>query len=219
MKTHHELSIEARRMEALGRQYSTAYRQDRENADAFSPAVYPPRELMTFPEPPSARNDGNPVPRSARRWVEVAMVSGSLEYRLFQAEVEPTPAGGRTVESEPEFILGSDSAFDVLEEGYRLTENERIGEAITPFAERLSDEEAMRTVDPALVEEIENIVGAEDLTPAERMRSKADIIAFLEGRLEPSEFIAAAVERHGNREVRHERLVESRGERLLMDEP
>lgn len=222
MKTHDELLIEARRIEALGRQYAADQRRARD--DAFAPAKLPARELMAFPESrtrvaPLAGGDGEITYRRTARWVEVAMVEGALEYRLFQSESSSINSGKDAREAEPFYVMASDSAFDVLTEGYELAEKERLAEALAPFSERIGDEETINSIEPTLVEEIENIVGAEDLTPPERIHAKTDIVAFLEGRLEPSEFIAAAIERHGRRENVAERLVERHGERMLIGEP
>lgn len=147
------------------------------------------------------------------------MNEGLLEYRLFQSQTEAAARDGSNRESDPEFVVASDSAFEALEEGYRLAETERIGEALIPFSEEASEEESIRSVEPALLEEIEMVVGAEDLTPADRIRARTDIVAFLEGRLEPSEFIAAAVERHGRREVEQEQISQQYRERILIDHP
>jgi hypothetical protein len=224
MKTHDELWSEATRLEAVGRLFAADYRRYHAAGNAFPPANYPPRVLAMLPESvvrsqPTAEFGANPAPMRIRRWIEVGMVDGLLEYRLFQSEISSTSPGGAMDETEPEFMVGSDSAFDVLEEGYSLLEKERIGEALIPFTESIADEESVRSLEPALVEEIEAIVGAVDLTPGERIRAKADIVAFLDGRMEPSEFISAAVERHGRREDARERIVEGYGERLMIGEP
>lgn len=224
MKTHDELWSEARRLEAVGRQFAADYRRDHAAGNAFAPANYPPRVLAMLPESvvrsqPTAGFGAEAAPIRVRRWVEVAMADGRLEYRLFQSETKSTSPGSAMHETEPEFMIGSDSAFEVLEEGYALVEKERIGEALIPFTESIADEESVRALEPALVEEIEAIVGVEDLTPGERIRAKADIVAFLDGRMEPGEFIAAAVERHGSREDARERVVEGYGERLMIGEP
>jgi hypothetical protein len=69
-----------------------------------------------------------------------------------------------------------------------------------------------------VVEQIEKIVEADELTPAARLHAKADIVEFLEGRLDPGDFINAAVVRHYHRELETESIEQQPRERIAMDE-
>lgn len=201
-------------MEALGAAYADDHQRTIAATDLLAPRV-----VMAFSgnrphiESP-LDSDERETPSHIHRWIEVAMVEGALEYRLLQAE-----NGDDDGSVEPEFVLGSDSAFDVLAEGYGLEESERLGEALAPFMQRLEADGVAASGEPAVIEEIEQIVGAGDLALAPRMDARVDIVAFLEGRLGPSEFILAAVARHGRRQNEVESILESRGERLCIDKP
>lgn len=214
MKTHQEISIEARRLEVLGGTYvDDVHRISTQNQ------FFPPRIVMGFsdirPRVGLARDrQESEAPSHVHRWIEVAMIDGVLEYRLLEGEVGD---GGGS--AEPELVLGSDSAFDVLAEGYELEESERLGEALTPFMESMEEDEFADSAEPSSILEIEQIVSAGELTPGERMHTRADIVAFLEGQLGPSEFIAAVVGRHRRRQNETETISESRAERLCVDTP
>ncbi len=214
MKTHLELLIEARRVESLGRQYADEHR--RSMADGSASDFFAPRILVTFPESHFTGVDGV---RTRERWMEVAMTEGALEYRLWEVEREETASGELVRDIGPVFLMGSDSAFDVLDEAEELTEKERLGEALAPFMARTEKDEFVESIDPTIVEEIENIVAAGDLTPSTRIRTKADIVDFLEGRLDPSEFIAATIERQRWREDVREVLTERVDQRMVIAGP
>lgn len=214
MKTHQELLIEARRMEALGSAYADDYQRAIAANDSLAARV-----VMTFSRDRTRIESLRESQERAssfhiHRWIEAAMIDGALEYRLLQMEDRDDG-----VSVEPEFVLGSDSAFDVLAEGYELEESERLGEVLAPFMERIEADGVADTIEPSAVEEIEQIVRAGELTPGERMHAKADIVAFLEGQLGPSEFISAVVGRHRRRQSETETISESRGERLCIDTP
>jgi hypothetical protein len=75
-------------------------------------------------------------------------------------------------------------------------------------------EGALEDADPDLIEEIETFVEADQLLPSARLRTRADIVEFLEGRLSPSEFISAAIERQGPRPQNRERVAELLNKRM-----
>ena len=201
-------------MEALGSAYADEYQR----AIAAN-GWFAPRAVMSFS---GDRTRGASFREShergsmphIHRWIEAAMVEGALEYRLLQTE---NRGDGDSV--EPEFVLGSDSAFDVLAEGYELEESERLGEILAPFLERMEADGVADSIEPSAIEEIEQIVRAAELTAGERIHMKAHIVAFLEGQLGPSEFISAVVGRHRRRQSETETILESRGERLSVDTP
>lgn len=204
MKTHRDLLIEARRLEGLGSDYV--------RGGDFSAA----RPLLSLPDSwlrePSVRVEERAV---MRRWIDVAMVEGMLEYRLWES---PSVAPAAANQAEPTFATGSDSAFDVLAEGYERCERDRLTEALAPFAERDEREEIGESIDPTLVEEVEKIVGADQLSPAARLHAKADIVEFLEGRLDPSDFINVAIERQYRRESEAETIEQRPAERMAIEQ-
>ena len=116
-------------------------------------------------------------------------------------------------------LARSDSPLEVLEKGYELAEVERLSEALAPYLDRIDSEGVAETVDAHLVEEIEAVVGAGELLPASRLHAKADIVKFLDGRLEPDEFITAAIARQRYCEDVCESMAERPRERLLIGQP
>ncbi len=191
--------MEAYRLEQLGNQYAEEQRRT---------GVKSARQvLMNFPE----------SPMTARRWIEVVENDDALEYRLMEQVEDSVSSPPETPDANGAFVLGSDSAVDVLERGYELGEQERLGELLAPYSERIEAEGVTESIDPLLVQEIETIVAADELAAGARMRARADIVDFLEGRLEPSAFITAAIERHGQRETEFETIARRRGERQLLE--
>lgn len=222
MKTHREIVIEAQRLEEAGRQFADEHRRTSARrisaADAFC-------VLFAFPESRFTSHfggvgDGESVHthRCFRR-IEAAIVGDALEYRLLQDEIETTAPGAVVQAIGPMLMLTSDSAAEVLEEGYECAEQERLSEVLAPFMERAEAGKFVESVEPQLVEEIEAIVGAGDLLPAARLHMKSDIVKLLDGRIEPDEFITAAIARQRHREVACEIIAERRGERVLIDQP
>lgn len=218
MKTQREIWLEARRLEHLGNQFAEEQRRasldNRFYRDAFS-------VLFTFPEShfTSHVDDGALHGNLRRRRIEVGLAGAALEYRLLQDEVETTEAGQIVRNERLVLVAASDSAADVLEEGYELAEEERLGEALTPVLEKLSTGEFARGIEPHVVEEIEAIVEAAELLPAARLHSRAEIEKLLDGQLEPDEFIAGAIKRHRQRETIGEVVAERAGERLAIGQP
>jgi hypothetical protein len=131
-----------------------------------------------------------------------------------------TTGSGRVVRDDaPLVVMFGESAFDTLRTGYELAEEERLAELLTPFAERSEDRDCSEPADGETVAEVEAILETNLLPPTDRLRTKAEIAEFLEGRLEASVFIAHAVERQCAREGRCERLAERHEIKLTIDEP
>ncbi len=219
MKAHREIQEEARRLDQLGWQY---WNERRAPGATATPGEATSRLLLELPESrfTTEHFGAEPIHTHHRlRRIEVALDGDVPEFRLLQDETETTASENVVREIGPVLMLRSDSAFDVLEDGYELGEEERLGELLAPFADRIEEMGFVDEVDPALVERVAAIVDAGDLCPAARLRCKMDIVEFLEGRLEPSKFITAAIERQVYREGQCEALVERRDERLLMNQP
>jgi hypothetical protein len=144
--------------------------------------------------------------------VEVARDGDDPEFLLVEAEARSSGAGDST--ESPLILTRSDSAYDVLRDGYEALEEERLADFLTPIANRNEVEGTLEDADPDLIEEIETFVEADKLLPSARLRTRADIVEFLEGRLSPSEFISAAIERQGPRPQNRERVAERLNERI-----
>jgi hypothetical protein len=220
MKTHREIVLAAQRLDERGRQF--ADEQRRATADRFDPkeafAI-----LFGFPDSRFTSHAGGEADEMhthlLSRRVEVAMVGDALEYRLLQDEVETTATGEVVREIGPVLLVSSDSALEVLEEGYELEEEERLSELLAPVMDRIEAGECVESVEPQLVVEIEAIVGADDLLPAARLHAKADIVKLVNGQIEPDDFITAAISRHRHRESICELMAERPTERMLMGQP
>src|SRR5581483_8064461 len=90
MKSHHEILMEARRVEQLGAQFAEERR--RAIAELMGP-VPGPRIVMTFPDSIVTKSDeaeedelGTTITR--RRWIEAGWDDGAVEYRLIEDETE-----------------------------------------------------------------------------------------------------------------------------------
>lgn len=217
MKTHREIVIEGQRIEESARRFAEDQRRDATLREAFS-------VLFSFPESrfTSHVDTGGGIAihthRHLRR-IEATLAGDVPEYRLIQDEIETNEAGATVKEVSPVLMLTSDSAMEVLEEGYDLAEEERLSDVLAPYMERAEAGEFEDSVEPHVVEEIEAVVGAGDLLPASRMQAKADIVKLLDGRLEPDEFITAAIARQRHCEQVHVNIAEHPSERILIGQP
>lgn len=221
MKSHSEILMESRRIEQLGAKFVDERR--RAIAELMGP-LPGPRIVMTFPDsivakPDDAEDDDLRTTITRRRWIEAGWDDGAVEYRLIEDETETAPWGEVVRESGPSYVLGSDSAFDALAEGYELNEQERLGRLLAPYAERGETGELLDAVDPTLVREVELIIGSDDFPVASRIAAKAGIVAFLEGRIDASEFIGAAISRGLHRNLTAEVIEHHVGERIIIDQP
>lgn len=99
----------------------------------------------------------------------------------------------------------------------QIAEEKRLAEALAPFTEPGEEREVVESTEPAVAEEIEAVIGIDDLTIGAQMQTRADIRAFLDQRMEPSAFITAVAERRlqAHREV--EAITSRRVERLAIE--
>jgi hypothetical protein len=197
MKPDQKIREEADRLERLARQWiSTA-----------GPAPTP-TTLVVLPEP----QIGSPARIGRRRLrIEVVRQDDTAEFQLVQEENEP---GHSASHSDALVLTRSGSAYDVLRDGYEAQEEERLVEFLTPVMDQLEGKGFIEDADPKLVEEVEAIVEVGHLAPSARLRARADIVEFLEGRLGPSEFISAFIERQGHRPQEREFAAELLNERI-----
>ncbi|MFT3784167.1 MAG: hypothetical protein QM790_19335 [Nibricoccus sp.] len=205
MKTNQEIRNEAQQLAILGRQFKNEQRVATDNV-ALATTV---RTLMHFPS--DQANFG-----SSRR-VDAAIDDGALVFRLM--EIDKHDLVGQPGESANEgtLILASAEVRDVLSAGYVLAEEERLSSALEPYAER--SEESDDPADDETVAEVETILEAEHLSAADRMRTRAEIVGFLEGQIKPSVLIGRAIERQCAREEFREAVVERHELKLTIGEP
>jgi len=212
MKTHQQIQAEANQVAILGQQFRDAQIAGGAglNTIAESPA------LVNFPTSSSA-GEGAPgahIPR-AERFVDAVMERPNLLYRLVEREPEPVAGSFGPVATERSLavVAVSSSAFDVLRTGYELAEEERLAERLAPYDER--DEGGDREERTAA---LESILESELLPLADRLRTKAEIGAVLDGELEAGDLIARTIARQYAREGRGEAQHVRHEVRLTIDE-
>jgi len=228
MKTSQEIEVEAQRLMVLGRQYWEMSR-GRDAERGASPAITwqgsASRVLFRFPDSTVTFHLGagsDPAATETRRWVrriELELNRARPEYTLIEEEYEAEPFEGIERLNGPIPVMESDSVIDVLTEGYRITEEERLATLLDRYAERSDDRDGTDPSDARTVAEVEGILETNLLPHASRIRTKAEIAEFLAGRLEPSVFIAHVLERHCARDGGREQLTEQHEIKLTIDEP
>lgn len=189
----------------LGDQFKNEQRSA--GPSAFVAAV--PRVLVNLPT--------NLATPGRERHVEAAIADGALVYRLMERDTENPSSGRDDYDEEGTLLASSGSAYDVLRSGYELAEEERLGAELERYAERSEDR-----ADPAdgeSVAEVEEILETNLLSHADRLRAKAEVVEFLEGRLKTSALIARNIERQCSREGYREHLVERHELKLTIGGP
>lgn len=200
MKTNQEIQAEARQLMALGHRFQNEQRIAGANTPASAVRV-----LAHLP--------ANPETPERERRVEAAIAGGVLAFRLMERETDAPGSEQSEHDAEGTLVASSASAYDVLRTGYELAEEDRLGVALERYAER--NEDRADHADHETVAEVEEILETELLPPADRLRTKAEVVEFLEGRLEPSALIARNIERQCSRES----LVERHELKLTIGEP
>ena len=211
MKTHQQLQAEANQVAILGQQF----RAEQVAGGASLALVAESPALARFPAASAVGESAAvvPMPR-AERFVDVVLERHELLYRLVEREPDASSAGTAATEGSLAVIAVSDSPFDVLRTGYELAEEERLAEQLGPYNER--DEDSDREERTAA---LESILESELLPLADRLRTKAEIGAFLEGELEAGDLIARTIARQCAREGRSEAQHVRHGFRLTIEEP
>ncbi|MFT3868416.1 MAG: hypothetical protein QM715_07955 [Nibricoccus sp.] len=205
MKTNQGIKIEAQQLANLGRQFQNEQRVATDNVALAATA----RTLMHFPS--DQANLGS------NRRVDVAIDDGALVFRLMEPGVQDLAGQPRQNANEDTLILASSEPHDVLSAGYVLAEEERLSSALEPYAER--SDESDDPADNETVAEVETILEVEHLSAADRMRTRAEIVGFLEGQIKPSVLIGRAIERQCAREEFREAIVERHELKLTIGEP
>jgi len=196
MKPNTEIQEEAERLERLAREWIVT--------------GGPKPEPVALAVVPDNRIAAATVPRQ-HLWVAIVREDDGPEFLLLQDDADPARAAGQ---SAPLVLTRGDSAYDVLRDGYEVREEERLAEFLTPIANRVGTEGPIEDANPELVEEIVAALEADNLTPSAQLRTRADIVEFLEGRLTPSDFISAAIERQSRRPEEREFIAELLNEKI-----
>lgn len=145
------------------------------------------------------------------------MQDGTLIFRLMERENDRFAPDEGPRDDEAAVVMSGPSAYDVLRTGYELAEEERLTASLEPYAER--SEERSEPADDESVVELETILETNLLPHSDRIRTKAEIVDFLEGRLASSVLISRAVERQFSREGFREHQVQRHELKLTVGEP
>lgn len=216
MRPHQEIQNEAQRLVLLGREYLA----ERRALAGDGPIVSLPRVLARLPDSRVTVANGALIAESEarqahrQRHIEADLENNELMFRLIERENQ-LDAEGRVIRAgEPEAIMFSRSGFDLLLAGYELVEEEGLAEALAPYADRHG---GAANSSPEATAHIEEILETSELPVADRMRAKAEIVDYLEGRLDAGGFIEHAIDRHRLREVCAERQMQRSDLRLTID--
>ena len=195
MKTNEEIQREALRMVGLGRSYRDKYR------GTAGEVVPLPRVLVQLPDVQVTRKAETNPPGSAsqlvnrHRHIEAAIENDALIFRLMERETTVGDAATAVRSGEPTEVMVSRSGFDLLQAGYERVEEDRLFERLAPYAERMEEPDVCDPLDEREVAEVEAVLETHLLLPSDRLRMKADVVAFLEGRVETRVFIAHTIDR------------------------
>lgn len=215
MKTNEEIQREAQRMLDLGRQYQEEHR------GAVSEVVPLPRVLVQFPDVQLSRpadNEAGARVVTRQRHIEAAMAGDGLTYRLMERETEPGAASAPATQAEASEVMVSRAGFDLLHAGYEMVEEDRLFELLIPYSERAERRSGDEAADDREVTEVEALLETHLLPASDRLRSKAEIVEYLEGRLEPGVFIARTIDRLCAREGQSQVQNQRHAIRLTIDE-
>ena len=216
MKTIQEIQAEARQLTVRAQEHrSELALVGSRNAPTPSLAV-----LARFPEPagmmPFAAIAGDesllPVPRD--RYVDAVVQNEDLVFRLVERWAAPAEARS---DERPVVLVTSSDAFEVLHAGYELAEEERLADQLTPFTDR--ERHCGEGPNRETVAEVESILETNLLPIADRIRTKAEIVEFLGGRMEANELIARSVGLQCVRESHRQAFTVRQEHTLTIGEP
>ena len=91
-------------------------------------------------------------------------------------------------------------------------------ERLTPLVERVGRPDFDDSVEASVVQEVEAMLDAGELDPAAQLKTRAEIMEFLAGEIEPSRLAAAVVERRSQRETVSEALKQRPDDRRMIQE-
>ncbi len=129
------------------------------------------------------------------RHIEAEFEDDALIFRLIERESVAGDGTSPVRMRKAAEVMASPSGFDVLQAGYAMVEADRLLERLAPYAEPIAEQDGREPATEREVAEVEAIIENHLLPPSDRLRSKADIVEFLEGRLEAGVFITHAIDR------------------------
>jgi hypothetical protein len=177
MKTNQEIQAEARQLAVLGSQF-----QRENSARVVGQADFTTsRVLMTFPP--------NPAMPTTERRIEATLTGGTLVYHLVERDA---------ADREDTQVASSPAVYDVVSTGYELAEEERLAAELERYSER--SEFFSDPADDETVAVVEAILETKSLRHADQLRTKAEVVEFLEGRLEVNALIERNIQRQCARE-------------------
>lgn len=204
MKTNQEIQAEARLLMVLGVQFQNELRIG--GVGGIAGTV--PRVLVSLPM--------NPATLGRERHIEAEIADGALVFRLMERAMEVPGLGHSERNDAGTLLRSSESAYDALHAGYELAEEEWLAGALECYAER--SEDRADPADDETVAEVEAILETKLLPHPDRLRTEAEVLAFLEGRLEPSALFARNIERQCLRVSHREHRVERHELKLTIGE-
>lgn len=225
MKTHREIQVEAQQIDELARRYWDEWRARIVHAPLSAEPLDIPTNRVLFNFPLSRRTSHRLIDEATEphthltwRWIEGGFSKDQLEYTLVQEWAETTPSRG-TVDQVDAFVDSTSlSLEELLVEGYKQVEEDSLAERLTPVIDRIGPDTSSDDA-VAAIHDIETIIEVGNLSPAEQIRTKSEIRAFLAGRMEAIDFIEAAINRQYRREPMRETMGERRDQRLSMGTP
>lgn len=212
MKSQLEISSEARLLELNARR---AYDQ----ALSLSPYGLMPDRAVQFLHALPALRFRQPDPHTQRvaristlRFIQGTNVGARFEYQVHEEWFELGGPAEKADSMEARVLMTTHSAHAALYAGYGATEHQRLAIALAPF-----EKPHQSPVDPAnedRLKRVEALLLSSRLSAADRLRTRADIVDFLHGRLSSRDFILQSIHRQYRRET--ERMSVNLHHRLSM---
>ena len=130
--------------------------------------------------------------REISRHIEIAVADGQPFFALVEMERVTDSLGRELHRSERRILTTSDQAGEIVRAGYLKLDADRVGERLERVMDRIQLAGSRLENDPDVLTKITEGLA---LSPAGRMRFRADAQAFAEGRLDAGELVRRTVER------------------------
>src|SRR5688572_29000171 len=108
MKTRNEILVDSQRIEALGRQFGD------HNRGLVGDGAESLRASLVLVKYPESRFTGIDGMRTRERWIEARVVDGVVKYQIREVGRKMNGSGAFVHDYGPTVLMGSASAFDVL---------------------------------------------------------------------------------------------------------
>ena len=129
--------------------------------------------------------------REISRHIDIAVAAGQPYFALVELERVTDGLGRELRRNEPRILSTSDQASEIVRAGYFRIDGDRVAERLDHVMDRLRLAGSRLENDPDVLTKITEGL---TLSPAGRMRFKADAHAFAEGRLGAGDFVRRTVE-------------------------